>query len=60
VTVIDGKFIDYNNIADIALGKPIAVENLIVHLMSLGDTYNLETRKFAGTEVMIEDEGNEE
>ena len=60
VTVIDGKFIDYNNIADIAFGKPIAVENLIVHLMSHGDSYNLETRKFAGTEVMIEDEGNEE
>lgn len=60
VTVIDGKFIDYNNIADIAFGKPIGVENLVVHLMSLGDTYDLETRKFAGTEVVIEDEANEE
>ncbi len=60
VTVIDGKFIDYNNIADIGFGQPIGVENLVVHLMSKGDTYNVETRKFAGTEVVFEDEGNEE
>jgi cyanophycinase len=60
VTVIDGKYIDYNNIADIALGKPIGVENLIVHLMSLGDSYDLETRKFAGTEVVIDNKENEE
>jgi cyanophycinase len=56
VTVIDGKFIDYNNIADISFGKPIGVENLIVHLMSLGDSYDVQTRKFAGTEVVIDDE----
>lgn len=60
VTVIDGKFIDYNNIADISFGKPIGVENLVVHLMALGDTYDVETRKFAGTEVFINDEENEE
>jgi cyanophycinase len=56
VTVIDGKFIDYNNIADISFGRPIGVENLIVHLMSQGDSYNVLTRKFAGTEVIIDDE----
>jgi cyanophycinase len=56
VTVIDGKFIDYNNIADISFGKPIGVENLIVHLMSQGDSYNVQTRKFEGTEVVIEDD----
>ncbi len=59
VTVIDGKFIDYNNIADIAFGQPIGVENLIVHLMSQGDSYNVETRKFEGVEVVIEDDLNE-
>ena len=56
VTVIDGKFIDYNNIADIGFGKPIGVENLVVHLMSQGDNYNVQTRKFVGTEVVVEDE----
>jgi cyanophycinase len=57
VTIIDGKFIDYNNIADIEIGKPISVENIIVHLMSKGDTYNIKTRKFEGSviPVVIED-----
>lgn len=48
VAIIDGKFIDYNNIADIEIGKPISVENIIVHLMSCGDSYNIKTRKFTG------------
>jgi cyanophycinase len=56
VTVIDGKFIDYNNIADISFGRPIGVENLIVHLMSKGDTYDVQTRKFVGAEIAIEDD----
>lgn len=56
VTVIDGKFIDYNNIADIDFGKPIAVENLVVHLLSKGDSYNVQKRKFIGTELVISDE----
>lgn len=56
VTIIDGKFIDYNNIADIDFGKPIAVENLVVHLLSKGDSYNVQTRKFIGAELVISDE----
>ena len=56
VTIIDGKFIDYNNIADIAFGSPIAVENLIVHLLSKGDSYNVKTRKFIGSPIVIEDD----
>lgn len=56
VVIIDGKNIEYNNIADIAFGKPISVENIIVHIMSKGDEYNLETRKFEGAEIVINDE----
>ncbi len=55
VVIIDGRKIDYNNIADIELGAPISVENIIVHIMSKGDLYNLETRKFAGGEIVIHD-----
>lgn len=54
VTIIDGKFIDYNNIADIEIGKPISVENIIVHLMSKGDIYNIKTREFIGSEIKVE------
>lgn len=57
VVIIDGKNIDYNNIADIRTGEPISVENIIVHIMSSGDVYNLQTRKFEGKEIVIDDEG---
>ena len=56
MVIIDGKNIEYNNIADIDFGKPISVENIIVHIMSKGDVYNLETRKFEGSEIIINDE----
>ncbi|MBS1584920.1 MAG: cyanophycinase [Bacteroidetes bacterium] len=57
VVIVDGKNIDHNNIADIELGKPISVENIIVHIMSEGDLYDLRKRKFVGTpvEVKVED-----
>jgi cyanophycinase len=57
VVIIDGKYIDHNNIADIDLGKPISVENIIVHIMSCGDEYELKGRKFVGNivEVKVED-----
>jgi cyanophycinase len=55
VVIIDGKNIEYNNIADIGLGKPISVENIIVHIMSKGDVYNIHTRKFEGSEIIIDD-----
>ena len=56
VIIIDGKNIEYNNIAEIGFGKPISVENIIVHIMSGGDTYNLQTRRFEGAEIVVEEE----
>jgi cyanophycinase len=56
VVIIDGKNIEYNNIADIGFGKPISVENIIVHIMSKGDVYNIQTRQFEGSEIIISDE----
>ena len=56
VVIIDGRNIEYNNIADIAFGKPISVENIIVHLMSHGDNYDLETRQFEGADIVITDQ----
>jgi len=53
VVIIDGINIDYNNIADIEFGSPISVENIIVHMMSAGDGYNLEDRKFEGREIIV-------
>ncbi|RYZ55791.1 MAG: cyanophycinase [Sphingobacteriales bacterium] len=53
VVIIDGRSIEYNNIADIELGRPISVENMIIHLMSSGDVYNLENRQFEGSEIEL-------
>jgi len=53
VVIIDGKNIDYNNIADIEFGSPISVENIIVHMMSAGDRYNLRERKYEGKEIDV-------
>ena len=54
ITIIDGKFIDYNNIADIEIGKAISVENIIVHLMSINDVYDIKKRAFSGSIISIE------
>lgn len=57
VIIVDGKNIDYNNIADVDFGMPISIENLVVHFMSLGDIYNLNTRKFEGIDVDVKAKG---
>jgi cyanophycinase len=46
VYIFDGRNIEYNNIGDVDFGRPIAVSNLIVHIMSSGNSYNTSTRVF--------------
>jgi cyanophycinase len=46
VIIIDGRNVGSNNIADIEFGEAICVENLMVHIMCKGNTYNIKTRKF--------------
>ncbi len=47
VIIIDGHHIRHSNIADLKEGTPISIENLIVHVMSKGNSYNLGSRKFS-------------
>lgn len=60
VAIIDGRYIVHSNIADISAGRAISVENIIVHIMSSNDVYDIRSRKFIGSEVLIEDEEEEE
>lgn len=46
VIIIDGHHIRHSNIADLKEGSPISIENLVVHVMSKGNSYDLGTRKF--------------
>jgi cyanophycinase len=56
VTIVDGRLIDYNNIGDIEFNQSISVENIVVHIMSFGDHYDIKTRKFHGHVVIPENE----
>lgn len=53
VMILDGRNIHYNNIADIEFDEPISVENIIVHVMAKGNSYNVRTRKFKAAEVIV-------
>ena len=43
VIIVDGRQILDSNITDVALGEPFSIKNLVVHVMSQGDVYCLET-----------------
>ena len=51
VYIFDGKNIEFNNIGDAEIGKPIAVSNMIVHIMCSGNRYNTSTRVFEASAV---------
>lgn len=46
VMLFDGHQIRHNNIADLQDGVPISIENLIVHVLTKGNCYDLKSRKF--------------
>lgn len=41
VTIIDGRRIMYNNIADVRDDMPVSIHNLSVHILTAGDEYDL-------------------
>lgn len=45
VTVVDGKTITYSNLIDIADRMPISVENIVVHILSGGEQFDLTTNR---------------
>jgi cyanophycinase len=45
VILVDGKEIKDSNISHVELGSPISIEHLVVHVMSINDTFNLKTHK---------------
>jgi cyanophycinase len=46
VVVVDGTSITHNNIADIKGGMPISVANLVVHIMTHSDVFDINNRDF--------------
>lgn len=46
VILVDGRAIKDTNLTDVSLGEPVSINNLIVHVMSQNDTYDLNTSEF--------------
>jgi cyanophycinase len=42
VILVDGRNIKDTNITEVDMGAPISIENLTVHVMAIGDSYDLE------------------
>ena len=46
VILVDGRHVKDTNITDVSLGEPISINNMLVHVMSQGDTYELSSHEF--------------
>lgn len=44
VIIVDGRFIKDTNLTNIELGQPISIDNLVVHVMSMNDTFDLKSK----------------
>lgn len=54
VIIFDGYNIRHSNIADLKEGSPISIENLIVHVLTKGNCFNLKERKFIAAVQSVE------
>jgi cyanophycinase len=45
VILVDGREIKDTNLTEVELGKPISINHLVTHVMSMHDTFNLSTYK---------------
>ncbi|MBF9255560.1 cyanophycinase [Pontibacter sp. 172403-2] len=46
VVIADGYNIGYTNIAEVEKGRPIAIENMIMHVLAKGNIFDMESRRF--------------
>ena len=45
IILVDGTHMRNTNMTEVEMGEPISIENLIVHVMSIGDHFDLKTRR---------------
>ncbi len=45
VILVDGRFIKDTNLTKINLGDPVSIDNLVVHVMSMNDEFDLKTKE---------------
>jgi cyanophycinase len=45
IILVDGTHMRHTNLTDVEMGEPVSIENLIVHVMAIGDIFDLRTKK---------------
>lgn len=45
VILVDGRSIKDTNITDVAIGTPVSIEHLVVHVMAMNDLFDLENHR---------------
>jgi cyanophycinase len=45
IILVDGTHMRNTNLTDVEIGEPVSIENLIVHVMSIGDHFDLKTKR---------------
>ena len=53
IILVDGRHIKDTNLTQIEMGQPISIKNLVVHVMSMGDYYNLASHEMTIDGVKI-------
>ena len=56
VILVDGTSMRDTNITEVKMGDPVSIENLHVHVMSLGDHYDLKKKKLTIHHPKVENE----
>ncbi len=46
VVIADGTTMGYTNVADVEKGRPIAIENMVMHVLAKGNIFDIQQRKF--------------
>lgn len=47
IILVDATHMKNTNMTDVQMGEPVSIENLIVNVMSIGDHYDLKTKKLS-------------
>lgn len=45
IILVDGTHMRNTNMSNVEMGEPVSIENLVVHVMSLGDHFDLKTKR---------------
>ncbi len=46
VVIVDGHSVGYTNVHHVDKGRPVAIENMVMHVLAKGNVYNIQTREF--------------